>query len=337
MANFFIDVMGGDYAPDEILKGVEKYLTESNDTNSTIHLFATEEVVNKYNPLFNKYRNIKWYIAKGFIGMGDKPVQALQENHNTTIAMALRKATEVENAVVISAGNTGGVVASSVLTLGLIEGVRRPVIACSIPTKKSNTIVLDLGANIEPKISDFLIYAKLGKLYAQKIYGIQNPSVGLLNIGEEKGKGPRIIQEVHNLLQKEEENFAGNIEGNEVFEGSVNVVVCDGFVGNILLKWGEGLVELIKSKIKEKIEALLGAMPSFSSFSKYLDFLKPFDYSEYGGALLMGVNGYCIICHGRSKKETIANAIKKGSEYAQTGILSSIKELFKTLPKYKEG
>lgn len=329
MVKFFIDLMGGDYAPDEIIKGVQKYISElQNTTNVSITLLAIEDVVNKYKDVFENNDGVKWIISEGFIGMGDKPVEALQQNSKTTIQMALNSAANADDTVVISAGNTGGFVASSVLTLGLVDGVRRPAIITTLPTANGHTAILDLGANMDPKVSDFLVYTKIGKIYAQNILGKQHVNVGLLNVGEEKGKGPKLIQEAHQLLKNEEENFIGNIEGNEIFKGVADVVVCEGFVGNIMLKWGEGLFELIKTKILEKLESAFKNNGSPGVFTPYLDLLKPFDYKEYGGALLLGVNGYCIVCHGRSKQDAIANALKKGHQYVKSGILNKIRDFF---------
>lgn len=338
MVRFFVDLMGGDYAPTEIIKGVQKYLSECNCTDISLNLFALKDVVNKYKDTFKDNRNVEWVVSENFIGMGDKPVETLQQNSNTTIQMALRRAANSDDAVVISAGNTGGFVASSVLTLGLIEGVRRPAIVTTLPTLTGHTAVLDLGANMEPKPVDFLIYTKIGKIYAQSILDKRKVTIGLLNVGEEKGKGPKLIQEAYQLLKSEEENFIGNVEGNEVFKGVADVVVCEGFVGNILLKWGEGLFELIKNKIIEKFPFAFKGNGSPPIFTQCLDLFKLFDYKEYGGALLLGVNGYCIVCHGRSKHEAIANAFKKGHQYVKSSILNKIRDFFslnKTIPPGK--
>lgn len=332
MVKFFIDLMGGDYAPDEIIKGVQKYLSETTDPDVVINLFGVEEVNEKYKHLF-KDKNVKWHISKDFIGMSDKPVETLQKKTNTTIQMALNCAMGDDESVVISAGSTGGFVASSVLTLGLIEGVRRPAIITTIPTLNGSTAILDLGANMDPKLCDFLVYAKIGKIYAQNTLGKQTVKIGLLNVGEEKGKGPKLIQEAHQLLQEQEENFIGNVEGNEVFRGVADVVVCEGFVGNILLKWGEGLVEIIKDRIHKMFETIFKGNGSYIFWNEYLNFFKEFNYNEYGGALLVGVNGYCIVCHGRSKKEAIANAFKKGQQYVKSGIINKIKEFFSSSKK----
>ncbi|MFN7181423.1 MAG: phosphate acyltransferase PlsX [Planctomycetota bacterium] len=325
---FFIDLMGGDYAPEEIVKGVEKYLSENSDTRVSIKLFALKETAQRYADVFKNNNQVEWHISESFMRMGDKPIETLQHNNKTTIEMALVEASKSKNGVVISAGNTGGFVASSVLTLGVIEGIRRPAIISTIPTANGQTAILDLGANTEPKTSDLLMYAKIGKIYVQNMLDKKKVSIGLLNVGEEKGKGPKFIQEAYQLLKKEEEDFVGNIEGNEIFRGVVDVAICDGFVGNILLKWGEGLFELIKNKLLEKFEELFKNKAGISISEKWAELLKLFDYKEYGGALLLGVNGYCIVCHGRSKQDAIANAIKKGYGYVKSGILDKIRKFF---------
>ncbi len=323
-----IDLMGGNYAPAEIIKGVGQYISENNNNSVLIKLFALKEIAEKYIDLFKDNSFVEWHISDSFINMEDKPVETLQHNNRTTIGMALLEASKFKNSVVISAGNTGGFVASSVLTLGLIEGIRRPVIISVIPTATGQTALLDLGANIEPKALDMLTYAKMGKIYVQNMFSKKKVTIGLLNVGEEKGKGPRFIQEVYKLLKEEEECFIGNIEGNEVFKGGVDVVICDGFVGNILLKWGEGLFELIKDKILKEFKDIFknNQLPGIAD--KCEELLKPFDYKEYGGALLLGVNGYCIVCHGRSKHNAITNAMKRGCQYVKSGFLEKMREFF---------
>jgi glycerol-3-phosphate acyltransferase PlsX len=335
MVTFFVDVMGGDYAPDEIVRGVEKYILETKETDFSIKLFAVEDAIKKYKDLLKEKSNVEWVVADSFIRMEDEPVRTLQQNNKTTIELALRSSVGVRESVVISAGSTGGFVASSVLTLGLIEGVRRPIIITSIPTLNGATTLLDLGANMEPRLIDYLIYANIGKIYAQSILGKQEPKIGLLNVGEEKGKGPKLIQDAYNLLKNEEKNFIGNVEGNEIFKGIADVIVCDGFVGNIMLKAMEGVFEIIKSKLLERFESVLKSNGASDIYERCQEAMRLFDYKEYGGALLLGVKGYCIVCHGRSKREAIANALKKGYKYAKSGVLEKLEEYFHTNQKIK--
>jgi glycerol-3-phosphate acyltransferase PlsX len=214
-----------------------------------------------------------------------------------------------------SAGNTGAAVCAATLSLGLLPGIERPGIAIVVPTLKGISVMIDVGANIDPKPMQMLQYGIMADAYLRYILQRTNPKVGLLNIGEEESKGTDFIKETHELLSKSKLNFTGNIEGKDIFSGKCDVIVCDGFVGNVALKVSESLAEALQAFLKRQLKSnpmgILGFFLLRSSFSR---FKKETDYSEYGGAPLLGVNGIVIIGHGRSNVNAIKNAIRVAKE-----------------------
>ena len=228
----------------------------------------------------------------------------------------------------VSAGNTGAVMASAIFTLGRIKGIERPAIAMVWPTKKGKSVLLDFGANADCKPIHLLQFAQLGSVFAEKVLNISNPKVGLLSIGEEDSKGNELVSDTLPLLRKSKLNFVGNVESKEIFNGDVDVFVCDGFVGNMLLKFAEGMISFVysifKKEIKNRLLAKFGALlllPVFKAIQKKMN------YDEYGGALLLGVNGVCIISHGRSNAKAISNAIKVAKEAVEAKIINNFGEI----------
>jgi len=228
---------------------------------------------------------------------------------------------------VVSAGSTGAQMAAALLILGRIKKIERPAIATVIPTAEGGKLVLDVGANPDAKPEHLQQYGLMGSIYAEKILGIDSPRVGLLNIGSEEGKGNELVQASYPLLQASKINFIGNIEGRDVPYGKADVVVCDGFVGNVMLKTIEGVAAVLFDLIKEKITATpvrkLGALaikPGLKEIGRMMD------YAEYGGAPLLGVNGISIICHGSSKEKAIFNALRVARECIESDFITTIKE-----------
>ena len=225
------------------------------------------------------------------------------------------------------AGNTGAVVCSATLKLGLLPGVERPGIGIVVPTFKGISIMIDVGANIDPRPIHLLHYGMMGDAYSKCILGKAKPGIGLLSIGEEASKGTDFVKETHRLLEESKLNFIGNIEGRDVFTGRCDVILCDGFVGNIVLKVAEGIgsaiMKLLKSQMKNRPLAKLGALLSKPAFIKLW---KDLDYSEYGGAPLLGIDGHVIICHGSSNAKAIKNAIKRGAEFKENELNKRIVE-----------
>jgi len=232
----------------------------------------------------------------------------------------------------VSAGNTGATMAAALLRWGRIPGIDRPAIAGVLPTERGGTILLDVGANVDCKPKNLVQFALMGSIYARNILGITSPRVGLLNVGEESTKGNELTQATYPLLEQAGLNFYGNVEGRDIFQGTVDVVICDGFVGNVVLKTGEGLADVLMKMIKREMQsnglARIGsllALPALKQLKKRLD------YSEYGGAPLLGVNGVAIVCHGSSRALAIKNALCRAREAAETGLVKSISIFLKTL------
>jgi glycerol-3-phosphate acyltransferase PlsX len=228
----------------------------------------------------------------------------------------------------VSAGNTGAVVCAAVYTLGLLPGVERPGIAIVFPTLKgAPAMILDVGANIDPKPTHLLQYGLMADAYSKRILGKSNPTIGLLNIGEEATKGTDFVKETHKLLSESRVNFIGNVEGRDIYTGKSDVIICDGFVGNVVLKVSESvaftMIEFLKRELKRSIMAQLGVLLGKSAFRS---FRKKMDYAEYGGAPLLGVNGSIIISHGSSNQKAIKNAVRVASEFKERGVNQEILE-----------
>lgn len=322
-----VDAMGGDYAPEQIVRGV---VMAAREYDCEIYLVGNE---NKINELLKKEKDRKSLRivvvdASEVIEMTEHPADAVRKKKDSSVVVATRLVKDGICDAVISAGSTGAAVAAAQMILGRLRGVKRPAIATPIPTKKGVTLLLDSGANVDSKPQHLLQAALMGSIYADKVYGIGEPRVGLLNIGEEETKGNEQALQTYPLLrQMTSINFVGNAEGRDVTSGDFDVVVCDGFVGNVVLKFAEGLaktiMQIIKNAIKDNgIFAKLGALmlkPTFVKLAKRLD------VSEYGGAPLLGVNGGCIISHGSSNAKAIMNAIRVANEFCKNDVLGHIK------------
>lgn len=316
-----LDAMGGDYAPGEIIKGAVK-AAQAYPRMEIILVGQSARI----NPLLSNIpANMSLLEASEVIGMDEHPAQAVRKKKDSSIVVATRLVKEKKADAVVSAGSTGAQMASALLGLGRVKGVERPGIATVLPTLAGGKLVLDVGANPDAKPEHLLQYAQMGSIYAHHIMGIENPRIALLNIGTEESKGNELTQHAYPLLQASSLNFSGNIEGRDVPYGRADVVVCDGFVGNVVLKTAEGLAgalfELIKDKITSTPVRKLGALavkPGLKEIARMMD------YAEYGGSPLLGVNGISIVCHGSSKEKAIFNAIRVAGECAEAGLTELI-------------
>ena len=308
-----VDVMGGDKAPAAILQGCWDAAPLLDD-NDLVYLVGLPDVIEKGLAAAElppeKKRLYKPLPASQVVEMDDSPVEAIRGKPDSSISVMCKLAAKGEADVVISAGNTGACVAAAQLRMRTLPGVSRPGIAVILPTFHGPVTICDVGANPEPKAKHIEQYAIMAGAYAHAICGIDNPRVGLLSIGEEDAKGNSLTKEARKLMRDEPLiNFIGNVEGRDIFKGAVDVVVCDGFVGNIILKFTEGIAEgmfqTILAELQEFAPELLG---QFKPVMKKI--YHKHDWQEYGGAPLLGVGGYCLICHGRSDARAIKNAIK---------------------------
>jgi len=324
-----VDVMGGDKAPAAILKGCWEAapLLGGDDV---VHLIGDESVIHEglaSSGLSDEQKKrYKTVHTTQVVEMDDPPVEAIRGKPDSSISVMCKLVSKGEADVAISAGNTGACVAAAQLRMRTLPGVLRPGIAVIMPTFYGPVVLCDVGANIAPKPRHLLQYAIMAGAYATKVCGIENPRVGLLSIGEEDAKGTTVVKDARKLMRDEPQvNFVGNVEGRDLFRGVVDVVVCDGFVGNIVLKFTEGLAEgLFQTIIAELEEVEPGLLEQFKPVMKKI--YHKHDWQEYGGAPLLGVGGYCLICHGRSDSRAIKNAIRVGKQLVESGVNSMIVE-----------
>lgn len=323
-----VDVMGTDYGPDEIIRGA---LRAEEEFLCDIILVGDESIIRKELikcGADGKHR-ISVVHASEVIDMDEQPAVAVKAKRDASIVIASKLLREGECDALVSAGNTGAAAAAALLVVGRIRGVERPAIATDIPSLKGDTIVLDSGANVDCKPKNMVQSAIMGSVYAEKIFAVTDPKVGLLNIGEEEGKGNEQSKEAYPLLKASKQiNFIGNVEGRDIPNGTVDVVVCDGFVGNVVLKFGEGLAKAIMLLIKESIAGggWLTKLGGFLIRPALKGLKKRLDPSEHGGALLLGIKAPFIICHGSSNAKAITNAVSLAIKLVRHDVVGIIEE-----------
>lgn len=317
-----VDAMGGDFAPGEIVKGA---LLAVKEYKQAIILVGDEEKIRA--ELGNSYPSelISIVHAPEVVDMGEHPAVAVRRKKNSSIVRATQLVKEGEAGALVSAGNTGAAMASALLGLGRIKGIDRPAIAGVLPSEKGYTVLLDVGANVDCKPQNLLQFGVMGYLYAQKVMGVANPRVGLLSNGEEETKGSELTLAAYPLLQNAGINFIGNVEGRDIFRGTVDVVVCDGFIGNIVLKSAEGIAGALYKTLKDEINrSWLAKIGLVMAVKALVRFKKRIDYTEYGGAPLLGVNGVSIICHGSSTAKAVKNGIRVAMESVDNHLVDEI-------------
>jgi len=321
-----VDAMGGDKAPAEIIKGA--VLAARKYSCEIILVGDAAKISGELNAAGGDDLPITIRHAGEVIEMGEHPADAVRVKKDSSIVVATHMVKDGECDAVLSAGSTGASVAAAQLILKRIHGIGRPAIATPIPTPQGTTLLLDSGANVDSKPEHLVQSGMMGALYAEHVLGKKNPTVALLNIGEEETKGNELVKETYQLLKGLKTiNFAGNAEGRDIPRGVFDVVICDGFVGNVVLKFGEGLALTIMKLLTEELTAngglqLLGKdliAATFRNMSKRLD------VSENGGAPLLGVDGCCIISHGSSDERAICSAIRVACNYVDSKILEQIK------------
>jgi glycerol-3-phosphate acyltransferase PlsX len=308
------DIMGGDYAPAEAIKGVKLFFDEVTDPSVHLLLIGSSQIAEPYMSLLEPYKGRYTFIeAPEVIGMDEHPTKALKEKQNSSIAigfglMQLKKADAF-----LSAGNTGAMLVGSMYSVKAIEGVMRPTIASPVPrTDGRFNLLLDVGINADCKPENLVQFAKLGSIYMQKVYGLENPKVGLLNIGEEEGKGNILAQATYPMLKENETiNFVGNIEGRDVFTDKADVIVCEGFVGNVVLKTAESIYHIFKHERKME--------------DKFLDSM---NYETYGGTPILGINSPVIIGHGISHALAFRNMIEVACKIVDANLMDAFKAHF---------
>jgi phosphate acyltransferase len=320
-----VDAMGGDKAPGEIISGALE-ATELLEKNDEIILVGPKEIVEPRVPSKYLKKGITIVDAPEVIGMDESPVESLRNKRNSSIAIMAKMAKEGLADSVISAGNTGACVVAFQMRMRNLPSVNRPGIAVVFPTFEGPVTICDVGANIAPKPINLYQYGVMAKMYSKHILGIENPRVGIMSIGQEEGKGDEIVKKAHDLMKSDANlNFIGNIEGRDIFKGVCDVAVCDGFVGNVILKLTEGVVDGLFKAIKHELgqEKLLLVMKFKPVMMRIY---KKYDYNEYGGAPLLGIDGTALICHGASESRTIRNAIMAAKAFHTQKINDKITE-----------
>ncbi len=320
-----LDGMGGDNAPMEIVKGA---VQASKEMSHEICIVGKEDEIQKeldkypYDP-----QQIKVVHAEEVITNEDSPVKAIKRKKDSSMVVGLTMVKNGEGDIFISAGNTGAQVVGGRMILGRINGIDRPALASIYPVLGDKACLLvDAGASAESKAHNLLEYGTMGSIYVEKVFGRPEPKVGLVNLGVEEGKGTSVTKEAYKQLKQAPINFVGNVEAREIPAGACDVIVCDGFVGNVILKLTEGLawniLKLLKKKFLDGLKAKIGAMFLKNKLEELKD---EFDYTEYGGAPILGVDGAMVKMHGSSNANAVKNTILKGIPYAEEGVVDKIK------------
>ncbi|OFI07693.1 phosphate acyltransferase [Clostridium acetireducens DSM 10703] len=326
MITVAVDGMGGDFAPDAVIDGCIQAINESN--NLSIILTGPEKVL-KYKLSKYKYNKdrIEVLDAEEVINTNEPPVMAVRRKKNSSLVKALNCVKDGKAQAIVSAGSTGALMAGATFIIGRIKGIDRVALAPVMPGKDGVFMVIDSGANVDCKSSYLVQFALMGKIYFENILKITNPTVGLVNIGVEEEKGNELTKEVYKLLKDSNFNFVGNIEPRDVVNGDVNILVCDGFIGNTILKMYEGVASNIFQMLKQEImcsfKTKVGGVLLKPVFNK---FKKKFDYAEYGGSAFLGAKGICIKAHGSSNAKAFKNAIKQAINCYENKIIDNIVE-----------
>ncbi len=330
-----VDAMGGDFAPAEVVRGAALFVSRTNGDTSQILLVGDETAIRaeltKLGDDALHSPRLKIHPTTQVVEMHEHAAEAVRQKPDASLVVCNALVKKGMADVSFSAGNTGAMLVSASAILERIEGVRRPAIATLMPTETGKrAVVVDAGANVDCRPSYLLHFAVLGSVYAHKVFNIENPRVGLLANGEEEGKGNEQTREAYNLLKAAQPsiNFIGNVEGNHVFEGKVDVVVCDGFAGNILLKGVEGMARLILGMLSEEANRANDESARNTLLQSLLRLRQKVDYSEFGGAPLLGVDGAAFIAHGRSDKSAIASGISVAVNAARSGYVDALRYAF---------
>ena len=318
-----LDAMGGDHAPAEIVAGA---LQAARESGIAVVLVGDEPRIRaELSRRGDTPAGISVLHAEDAIAMDEHPARALRAKPRASLPVAVELVRDGTAAAAVSAGNSGAIMAAGIFILKRQQGIDRPAFGGTVPTRTAQAFLIDMGANAECKPAYLLQFAQMGAVYMRLAYGLERPRVGLLSIGEEAEKGTPLTLAAHALLQASTLNFTGNIEGNEIMAGAVDVVVCDGFTGNVVLKTMEGtagaIVDLLRASLRSSLRAKLGAalaMPALRAMGKRID------YAEYGGVPVLGVNGVLVNCHGRSKARAIAQALRLAERMARQDLVGAI-------------
>ncbi|HEY8489379.1 MAG TPA: phosphate acyltransferase PlsX [Dehalococcoidia bacterium] len=325
-----LDGMGGDHAPAAPVAGALQAVREFGVEVALVGPSAVlEEELARHGP---RPSGILIAPASETIGMDEPGAQAARQKRDSSIAVGMTMVKEGAAAAFVSAGNTGACMAAAVMVLGRVPGVDRPALGVAMPTTTGRpTFLLDVGANAEARPGYLVQFAYMGQAYVERAFGVERPRVGLLSIGEEAGKGNQLVQEAHGLLRKQSRlNFIGNVEGKDIVRGVADVVVTDGFTGNVVLKASEGVADLVLGELRWALTSRRRyRLAALAVRSAVLDVRRRLDYAEYGGAPLLGVNGVVAVAHGRSDARAIRSALRMAHQIAQGGLTGAMREALK--------
>lgn len=318
-----LDAMGGDHAPAVTVQGAVEAVRKFG---LQVVLVGRESVLRRHLAhLGGAPRGLQVVDAPEVVAMDDPPTAPIRAKRNSSMAEAARLVRDGSACAFVTAGNSGAAMVAAKVIIGTIEGVERPALATLVPGLDRQTLVVDVGANVDCKPHNLVQFAVMGHFYSQAVLGVEHPRIGLLSIGEEEGKGDRVTVDAYRLLSDVGLNFIGNVEGRDVYSGTVDVVVCDGFVGNVILKVSEGLGEMIYALLRrEARRSPTSAIGLLLAKGALTALKRTADYAEYGGAPLLGVRGACLVGHGRSNPKAIKNALRFAHAYATHGVISHI-------------
>ena len=317
-----VDAMGGDFAPRAAVQGAA--LAASED-GIAVRLVGRRELLERELDRIGADReHIEVVDAKDVVGM-DEPATAVRRKRSSSVAVCADLVREGAAQAMVTAGNTGAAMVAAKLLVGTVEGVDRPALAAVFPNRRGRTVVLDVGANVDSRPAHLRQFAVMGHFYAQEVIGTTRPRIGLLSIGEEDQKGNDVTRDAGKALAATGLNYVGNVEGRDVFNGSTDVVVCDGFVGNVLLKSAEAMAELVVGMVREELlRTSRTRVGGWLARPAFLNFKRRTDYTEYGAVPLLGVRGGCFIGHGRSNSKAIRNAILRAAEFCEADLATKI-------------
>jgi glycerol-3-phosphate acyltransferase PlsX len=320
-----VDAMGGDYAPERIVEGAVEAAASARGGLEVVLIGDQGLLVDRFHSMIQGLP-IEIAHASEVVGMDESPTSAIRRKRDSSIAVAMNLHREGKVDAVVSAGNTGAAMGSALVTLGRLPGVSRPAIASVFPSASGATLVLDVGANLECQPVNLVEFAIMGVLYAEHVFEIEEPTIGLLSNGQESEKGTDTVVEANRLLATSGLNFIGNVEGKDILAGEANVVVCDGFTGNVILKFTEGIISLLTAGVKRGLsKSPLSRVGALFMTPVLMELKDELDYEEYGGAPLLGIEGVVIICHGGSSAKAIRNAIKVAGRIVSEGLNEHIK------------
>jgi len=321
-----VDAMGGDHAPEAVVQGAIAAARHLTLRVVLVGPSAVLEPLLAAQPLWQR-RGVDLVEAPDVVGMTESPVAALRRKPGASVRVAAELVAKGDAAALVSAGHTGATVMAAYSAFGTMAGVDRPAIATTIPTRRGPAVLIDAGANAECRPQHLVQFAAMGAVYARVALGVDRPRVGLLSIGEEETKGNDLTREAHRLLKTAGLHFVGNIEGRDVYSGAADVIVCDGFTGNVVLKTGEGLVEsveaLLGDELRRTFSSQVGYLLSRRAFRR---FRRRVDYSEYGGAPLLGLSSLAVVGHGRSSPKAVRNAVAMTARMAADGLVERVRD-----------